>query len=57
MLRLQAADDVGIQEMFYNGWTNDNYLTNLFVFCPDGTILACVLNCPGSMHDSELAAF
>jgi hypothetical protein len=54
-LRIQAAGDGRIQEMFYNGWTHDHYVTNLFVFAPDGTIIAAVLNAPGSMHDSELA--
>jgi len=37
---------------------HDHYVTNLLVFAPDGTIIGdCVLNCPGSMHDSELAYF
>jgi hypothetical protein len=31
------------------------HITNLFVFVPDGTIIAAALNCPGIMEDSDLA--
>ncbi len=27
-----------IQEMYYNGWKADHYVTNVFVFVPDGMI-------------------
>lgn len=53
---LQKAGDEQTQEAFYNGWKSGHFITNLFVFAPDGTIIMAVLNCPGSMHDSELAA-
>jgi hypothetical protein len=52
---LQRAGDDIVQNRFYNGWTHDHYVSNVFVFAPDGTIVMAVLNCPGSMHDSELA--
>jgi hypothetical protein len=52
---LQKAGDNGKQNAFYSGWKTDHFITNLFVFAPDGTIIMCMLNCPGSMHDSELA--
>ena len=54
-LMLQQAGDHLIQNHFYNGWTHDHYVANLFVFVPDGTICACALNAPGSIHDSQLA--
>lgn len=41
--------------MYYNGWKMDHYLSNLFVFAPDGKIIFCLLNAPGSLHDSTLA--
>jgi hypothetical protein len=50
----RAGDDI-TQNRYYNGWTHDHYVSNVFVFAPDGTIVMAVLNCPGSMHDSELA--
>ena len=51
----EKATDHRVQSMYYNGWKGDHYITNLFVFAPNGKIVAAVLNCPGTMHDSELA--
>ena len=45
------------QERFYNGWKGDHFITNLFVFCPDGTICVALINAPGNCHDSELASY
>ena len=42
------------QIAFYNGWTSGHYISNIFVFAPDGTIAAMVINAPGAMHDSTL---
>ncbi|KAG9404771.1 hypothetical protein AC1031_004976 [Aphanomyces cochlioides] len=41
--------------MFYNGWTHDHYVSNVLVFCPNGTVAAAAINAPGSMHDSQIA--
>ncbi|KAE8966495.1 hypothetical protein PF010_g28358 [Phytophthora fragariae] len=41
--------------MFYNGWTHDHYVSNVFVFSPQGLIIARTLNAPGCMHDSQIA--
>ncbi|KAE8899767.1 hypothetical protein PF005_g22125 [Phytophthora fragariae] len=46
-LRLQASGRSEIQNMFYNGWTHDHYVSNVFVFSPQGLIIACTLNAPG----------
>ncbi|ETL37782.1 hypothetical protein L916_10576, partial [Phytophthora nicotianae] len=40
--------------MFYNGWTHDHYVSNVFAFSPEGLIIACALNAPGCMHDSQI---
>ena len=53
---LQKAGDEQTQEAFYNGWKSGHYISNVFVFAPDGTIVMAMVNCPGSMHDSELAS-
>ena len=53
---LQNSGDEQTQEAFFNGWKSGHYITNIVVFAPDGTIVMSILNCPGSMHDSELAA-
>jgi hypothetical protein len=52
---IEAAGDSIVQEMFHNGWAQGHLITNVFVFAPDGTIISCIWNCPGCMHNSELA--
>jgi hypothetical protein len=54
-LRLQQAGDNRIQRIFYNSWTHDHYVTNLFLFSPDGKIRRCFINAPGCLHDSTMA--
>jgi hypothetical protein len=54
-LRLQASGRSEFQNMFYNGWTHDHYVGSVFVFSPAGTVIACALNAPGFMHDSQIA--
>lgn len=54
-LRLQRSGNNKIQNMFYNGWTHDHYVSCVFVFAPDGTIPICCYNVPGSIHDSKIA--
>ncbi len=54
-LRLQRAGDQRVQNMFFNGWTHDHYVSNLFLFSPDGKIRACYINAPGTFHDSTMA--
>ena len=43
------------QGKYYNGWQHGHYITNLFVFAPDGMIIFALLNAPGSVHDSTLS--
>ena len=38
-------------------WQHDCFVTNLFVFSACGRIISCVLNVPGSVHDSTLASW
>jgi hypothetical protein len=54
-LLLETSGSYRIQECFYNGWTHDHYVSNIFVFCPSGVIVACSVNNPGCMHDSQIA--
>jgi DDE superfamily endonuclease len=51
----EQCKDLDEQSMYYNGWMCDHFVGNLFVFGLDGLIIACVVNAPGSMHDSTLA--
>ena len=54
-LYLEQSGDSTIQNMFYNGWTHDHYVSAVFVFCPDGTIPIATYNVPGCFHDSTIA--
>lgn len=54
-LHLEQSGDYIIQNMFYNGWTHDHYVSNIFVFAPNGVVIACAINAPGAMHDSTVA--
>jgi len=54
-LAFERSGDVIIQNMYYNGWMHSHCVTNLFVFAPDGLIGACIINVPGSVHDSTMA--
>jgi hypothetical protein len=51
----KPSDDVR-QSHFFNGWTYDHYIANLFIFIPDSQICAAYLNTPGTTHDSIMAA-
>ena len=56
-LLIQKPGDDRVQNYFYNGWTSDHYVSNLFAFAPDGTIPVCILDAPGSLHDSTMTDF
>eukprot|EP00536_Pseudo-nitzschia_multiseries_P019675 jgi/Psemu1/62271/gm1.62271_g len=56
-LHIQQSGDWTKQNPYYNGWTSATYVNSVFLFCPDGRIRACVLNCPGSWHDSTQAEY
>eukprot|EP00957_Ditylum_brightwellii_P154886 11788205-Ditylum_brightwellii.AAC.1 len=56
-LYLQQNSDHVIQNAFYNSWKYDHYITNIFLFTPDGMIHAMVINMPGAMHDSMAAGY
>ena len=54
-LYLQQSGDSVIQSRFYNGWKHNHFVTNIFAFALNGSIIACTLNAPGTWHDSTLA--
>jgi hypothetical protein len=53
---IQKPSDDMKQSHFYNGWTHDHYVVNLFLFTPDGHICAAYVNSPGTTHDSAMAS-
>ena len=54
-LRVAEAQNWREQLTYYNGWQHSHYVNNIFLFSPDGRIRICVLNCPGSWHDSVMS--
>jgi hypothetical protein len=54
-LGLEQSGDDATQNIFFNGWTHDHYVSNLFLFLPDGKIRACYIDAPGTFHDSTMA--
>ena len=54
-LSIQQSGDSHVQNLYYNGWTHDHYVSSVLVFCPDGTIPIAAINFPGSFHDSQIA--
>jgi hypothetical protein len=47
-ISIQAAGQQHVQRRFYNGWQKDHCISNIFVFAPGSTIIAC-------MHNSQVA--
>ena len=56
-LLIQQSGDEQKQNRFYNGWKHGHYVNCIFVFCPDGKIVLCLLNAPGTFHDSTMADY
>ncbi len=54
-LMLEQARNGSIQSTVYKGWIDDHYVTNIFVFSSNGQIVACSINNPGNVHDSQAA--
>ncbi|EUC59327.1 DDE family endonuclease [Rhizoctonia solani AG-3 Rhs1AP] len=50
-LPVETSSDLQLEESTYNGWLHSHRIGNIFVFAPNGCIIACKLNAPGSWHD------
>jgi hypothetical protein len=51
---INPPEDPAERLNFYNGWIHGYYVSNVFIFVPDGSIVGVTLNCPGSYHDAEV---
>ena len=56
-LPTEAVGNYRLQSWYYNGWTCGHCISMVLVFAPDRKICICVLNCPGSWHDSTIADY
>ena len=56
-LLLEKSGDDSKQNYHFNGWKNGHFINCVFVFCPDGKISLCLLNAPGTFHDSTMSDY
>lgn len=49
-LYLRKYGDKIIQNMFYNGWINEEYVGIVFQFAPNGIVIAFAINAPVAMN-------
>jgi len=54
-LPVNTSQEHEVENATYNGWDHSHCISNVFCFAADGTIAYCVLNAPGSWHDSAVA--
>ena len=54
-LPVARAEDLNVENAYYNGWCSSHFTSNVFVFAPDGTIIHATINAPGSWHGSAVA--
>ncbi|KAG8716903.1 hypothetical protein FRC08_008564 [Ceratobasidium sp. 394] len=54
-LPVAASSDPYVENANYNGWLHTHVVSNVIVFAPNGTILSCVVNAPGSWHDARVS--
>ena len=56
-LLIQEPTDNAKQNQLFNGWKHSHNINCIFVFSPDGKIRFCLLNAPGTFHDSTMADY
>ncbi|KAG8723227.1 hypothetical protein FRC09_004209 [Ceratobasidium sp. 395] len=54
-LPVAASGDPAVENANYNGWLHKHKISNIIAFAPDGTIIFCTINAPGSWHDANVA--
>lgn len=54
-LPVLESGDFFEQNAHYNAWLAGTFISNLFIYAPDGTVIYCRINLPGSYHDAWLA--
>lgn len=54
-VHLEDADNEIRLKKHYNGWKHDYFFGGVYGFSAKGLNLECVLNAPGSMHDSTFS--
>ena len=54
-INVEQSCDWYKQAANYNSWKEHTFVNCVFAFAPDGKIRICVINAPGTWHDSKIA--
>jgi len=54
-IKIECTAEPSIQNAYYDGFTCDTCVNNVFLFSPEGRILFAAINYPGSWHDSAVS--
>ena len=55
-LTSECTSEPVVQNSMYSGYHSDTMVNNLFAYGPDGRVIFCAINFPGSWHDGSITA-
>jgi hypothetical protein len=55
-LTSECTSEPLVQNSMYSGYHSDTMVNNLFAYAPDGKVIFCAINFPGSWHDGSIMA-
>jgi len=55
-LTSECTSEPVVQNSMYSGYHSDTMVNNLFAYAPDGRVIFCAINFPGSWHDGSIMA-
>ena len=53
-LTSECTSEPVVQNSMYSGYHSDIMVNNLFAYGPDGRVINCAINFPGSWHDGSI---
>ena len=56
-LLIQEPTEDTTQNQLFNGWKDTHNINCVFVFSPNGKIRLCLINSPGTFHESTMANY
>jgi hypothetical protein len=55
-LTSECTSEPVVQNSIYSGYHSETMVNNLFAYGPDGRVIFCTINFPGSWHDGSITA-